>query len=126
MRWLSMFVGACLTMPLGSAVEPASDSQHWPRFRGPLGTGQSTDQNLPTTLNANSVLWSAELPVRGHSSPIVWGDRIFLTGASRDGDSVGRHIVCLERDSGKVIWNERVARGSGERLHKMNLSLIHI
>ena len=101
------------------AAEPAHDGDHWPRFRGPLGTGESTGSNLPA-LRKDSLAWTADLPVRGHSSPIVWGDRIFLTGATSSGGSVRRHVVCLDRATGKVLWNEIATTGSGEKLHKMN------
>ncbi len=117
-----LFVFAVTVCMVGSAtfgVEPLRDLDHWSRFRGPLGTGESAAKDLPA-LGENSVVWAAELPVRGHSSPIVWGDRVFLTGATSAEGSVRRHVVCLDRTSGKVLWNEIAATGDGERLHKMN------
>ncbi len=118
-RTIIAALAGCLTLSTIAAVEP-NRSGDWPRFRGPLGTGASSETGLPTKFDDDSVRWSVDLPVRGHSSPIVWGDRIFLTGATTDGDAVQRHVVCLDRDSGKVLWNEVAATGSGEQLHKMN------
>jgi outer membrane protein assembly factor BamB len=92
----------------------------WSRFRGPEGTGISTEKNVPVEFGASDVVWQSDLPVIGHSSPVVWGERIFLTGASQKGDSVERHVVCLARDSGKVLWNQVATVGAGEKLHKMN------
>src|SRR6266481_2337674 len=62
-----------LRMPLGAA-----DS--WPQFRGPQSTGVADDPGLPETWSATrNVVWKAEIPGSGWSSPVVWGDRIFLT-----------------------------------------------
>ncbi len=121
MRSLSFVLAVALCTMAASTfgVESSRDWEHWPRFRGPLGTGESAAKDLPA-LSGDAVAWATELPVRGHSSPIVWGDRIFLTGATSEGDSVHRHVVCLDRKSGKVLWDEIAASGSGEQLHKMN------
>ena len=50
----------------------------------------------------------------------MWGKRIFLTGATVDSDVISRHVVCLDRSSGAVLWDQVAATGDGERLHKMN------
>ena len=112
-------VASCclLFATIAMAAEPTG-TENWPRFRGPLGTGESAATGLPTQWN--SPVWQVDLPVRGHSSPVVWGERIFLTGWTGEGDSVARHIVCLDRKSGQLLWNEQVASGGGEQLHKMN------
>jgi outer membrane protein assembly factor BamB len=85
-----------------------------------MGTGESLQSGLPTQVDKESIDWSVELPVRGHSSPITWGQRIFLTGATVQDDVVRRHVVCLDRHSGKVLWNQVATTGRGESLHKMN------
>ena len=55
---------------------------HWPQWRGPFGTGVSPAGNPPVEWSEDkNVQWKIELPGRGHSTPIVWGDRIFLTAA---------------------------------------------
>ena len=115
--WVFVF---CLVAGLAGAAEPTRDSDQWSRFRGPLGTGESVDAELAPLTPDGPVAWSVELPVRGHSSPIVWGDRVFLTGATRDGDQVRRHVICVDRNSGQLLWNQIAARGGGEQLHKMN------
>jgi outer membrane protein assembly factor BamB len=102
------------------AAEPTGEPDHWPRFRGPLGTGQSEATNLPKQLSADSIAWASELPIRGHSSPIIWGNRIFLTGTAGKAESLERRIVCINRENGDVLWNEVAATGRGEKLHKMN------
>ncbi|MFK8111850.1 MAG: PQQ-binding-like beta-propeller repeat protein [Rubripirellula sp.] len=104
-----------------SAVEPThSIESNWSQFRGPAGLGISAATHVPTEFDAKQVGWQVDLPVVGHSSPVVWGNHIFLTGATQKGDAVQRHLLCLARDTGKLIWNEVAATGEGEKLHKMN------
>jgi outer membrane protein assembly factor BamB len=113
--------------PLPSAGSP---SESWPSFRGPIASGVATGQNLPDTWSTKTgehILWRIPLPGLGHSSPVVWGDRIFVTtaissdpnatfrpGLYGDGDSSAdrsRHrfvTYAVDRRSGKVLW-ERVA-----------------
>ena len=63
------------------AAEPKA-SPHWPQFRGPAGQGVSAEKGLPDEWSATrNVVWKTPIPGRGHSSPVVWGDRIFLTTA---------------------------------------------
>lgn len=110
----------CLVDPLAFAVESTTANKiNWPQFRGPDGSGIVAEA-LPTEFGKDQIAWQTDLPVVGHSSPVVWGNRIFLTGATQKGDSVQRHVVCLSRDSGQVLWNQVAATGGGESLHKMN------
>ena len=74
---------ACVTVNL--AVLAAESPQNWPAFRGPSATGITEGYPLPTVWNATAnspksqgVLWRTSVPGLGHSSPVVWGDRIFL------------------------------------------------
>jgi outer membrane protein assembly factor BamB len=72
-----LLVGVVL-VPSGRAAGPAA----WPQFRGPNGAGVADDATLPVTWSATEhVAWTADLPGRGWSSPIVWGDRVFVTSA---------------------------------------------
>ena len=86
-------VALCVALTHTHAAEPTRDLQNWSRFRGPLGTGESSETELSSQFSTESVDWIAELPVRGHSSPIVWGNRVFLTGATADGGTVSRHVL---------------------------------
>ena len=91
----------------------------WVQFRGPLSTGVSTAVHLPLTWSETENLrWKAELPGAGASSPIVLGDRIFVTcysgyglPKSNGGDmkSLQRQIVCISRDSGQTLWASTVS-----------------
>ena len=110
----------CFSLWIGSTAQGLEPTTNWPRFRGPEGTGQSSAKDLPTKWSASDVAWHVDLPVVGHSSPIVWGDKIFVTGTSKNGGVVNRHVVCVSRKDGKVLWNKVAAKGNGEQLHKMN------
>lgn len=90
----------------------------WPQFRGPGGTGSSPDEKVLTQWSDDEgITWKTALPGPGSSSPIIQGDRIFVTcysgyGESRDnvGDikDLKRHLVCLDRKSGKILWQKTV------------------
>ena len=90
----------------------------WTRFRGPHGDGVADDKGLPETWTATSnVVWKTALPGFGSSSPITLGDKIFLTtytgyGLSKDEpgkqEDLSRQLVCLDRASGKILWQKNV------------------
>lgn len=77
----------------------------WTRFRGPNGTGVVDDPAIPAVPSAGDVLWKAELPGKGHSSPVVWGDKIFLTSATDE--PAQRVVLCLNAADGKILWERR-------------------
>lgn len=90
----------------------------WSRFRGPNGSGQSDSTTLPTTWSdAQNLVWKVALPGAGSSSPIVSGNRIFVTCYSGYGtnDSTGtisdlvRHLVCVDAESGAILWDKTVS-----------------
>jgi outer membrane protein assembly factor BamB len=88
----------------------------WDRFRGPNGTGVAETTALPAEFGAaNNLIWRQELPP-GHSSPIVVGERIYLTAVER-----GRlYTLCLEANSGRVVWKQEAPRPRQEKLHNLN------
>jgi outer membrane protein assembly factor BamB len=69
--------------------------------------------------DTENVVWKVNVPGRGHSSPIVWGDRIFLTTAGAGGEQ-NRSILCYRRSDGKLLWQTDVPAAPAERLHKKN------
>ena len=78
----------------------------WPRFRGPNGDGIAPDTKLPTKLSAQSISWAADLPGRGISSPIIVGDRIFVTCSS--GPRQDRlHVLCFNLADGSLRWERQ-------------------
>ena len=97
-----------------------SAESRWPAFRGADGLGQSADSDVPVTWNAGDVAWRTELTGTGHSSPCLWDDRVFLTGARKNGGQVERYVICLNRADGKVLWQRLASTGPAEKLHTMN------
>ena len=92
---------------------------NWPRWRGPNQDGHTTEKGLPQKWSDASITWAAPLKGIGQSSPVIWGERIFLTEARKEGQE--RVVMCFNRNDGRLIW-ERVAWTGDdvEKLHKMN------
>jgi outer membrane protein assembly factor BamB len=81
--------------------------RNWTRFRGPRGDGVALSTNVPLTWNAatgEGILWRTEVPVKGFNSPVVWANRVFLTG----GDEKAREVLCFDADTGSVVWRKAV------------------
>jgi outer membrane protein assembly factor BamB len=79
-----------------------SQAQEWTRFRGPNGTGISHAKTIPTKITEADINWKVELPGTGHSSPVLWGERIFLT--STGDKSGGISVLCLSAQDGRLLW----------------------
>ncbi len=78
----------------------------WPQFRGPHGNGIATSIDLPLKLGSNSVAWASDLPGRGLSSPIIIGDRVFVTCSS--GPKQDRlHVICFNAKDGTKRWERK-------------------
>ena len=136
-RRLSLALIAALA--LGIATTGSLAAGNWPQWRGPDGSGISTEKNLPAEWNTNkNIKWKTPIDGRGHSSPIVWENRIFLTTAIEGDvvpgakapkhmlgdkefvhpDSIGANkkhtfkVIALDRDSGKVLWQAVAFEGT--------------
>ncbi len=77
-------------------------AQEWTRFRGPNGAGVSEASTIPTTWSLADFNWRADLRGVGHSAPVFWGDRIFVTSA--DEATATRHVLCLAAGDGRILW----------------------
>jgi outer membrane protein assembly factor BamB len=95
----------------------AFSADNWPRFRGPNGTGVSADKDIPVEWTPANTLWKTPIPGVGHSSPIVWGDSVFVQSAGTDGAT--RMLLCLNLADGKVRWTKTVSAAKG-KTHKFN------
>ena len=96
-------------------------AENWPGWRGPRGDGTSMEKNVPTQWNGNTgdgIAWKAPIPGKGHSSPIVWDDRIFLVSCFEDSNE--RVLVCLDRNDGNLLWQATVIKSPLESKHKLN------
>ncbi|MBN2011500.1 PQQ-binding-like beta-propeller repeat protein [candidate division KSB1 bacterium] len=86
----------------------ATIEQNWPNFRGPWANGHAHFTNVPTEWNGadgTNIKWKAEIPLPGFNSPIVWGDRIFLSGA----DKTKQMVCCYDLNTGSLIWEKEIA-----------------
>ncbi len=94
-------------------------ADNWPQFRGSNGQGISSESNLPVKWSATSnVRWKTGLPGAGHSSPVVWGNRIFLTAFNSSKKQL--IVLCLDKDSGKILWERTVQAERIEEHHSSN------
>jgi len=139
---ISFALLACCAAALVFSNTPAALSAadaNWPQWRGPEGAGVSPERNLPEEWSeTKNVKWKTPIPGKGHSSPIVWGKRVFLTTAVegpvvpgakaavhkiegqdwKHPDSVGadrKHtfkVIALDRDSGKIVWEQTAWEGT--------------
>ena len=93
-----------------------TNGEDWKRFLGKNGAAISNDAKTPTKWDAETnIKWKAELPGPGASSPIVVGNRIFLTcytgygdGSKGEIEGLVRHLVCFDRTNGNVLWNRSI------------------
>ncbi len=92
---------------------------NWPGWRGPEGTGVSSEKNLPLKWSdKESVRWRVELPGPGNSSPIVWGDRVFVAQAVQKENR--RTLMCFDRTNGKLLWQSGVTYTENEPTQESN------
>ena len=95
----------------------SASAQEWTRFRGPNGTGESEATTIPATWTAEDYNWKVALPGVGHSSPVLWGNRLFVLSA--DPKDATRFVLCFDADTGKQLWS-RVFASTPHHLHTMS------
>lgn len=142
MKSFSLALAASLVVCLASAAMAEDADANWPRFRGADARGVSTNTGLPDTWSpTENVEWKTDIPGRGWSSPVVWGDRVFLTttvgpgeeeapqkglyfGGERDAPAGAPYqwkVLCLELSTGKLLWEKTVHEGTPAMpVHKKN------
>jgi outer membrane protein assembly factor BamB len=102
--------GAAALLPLLLAA-PALAGE-WTRYRGPNGTGAGEGDSVPTRWEEGEVNWRVKLPGQGHSGPVLWGEKVFLTSA--EGEGRERLVLCLRAEDGGTEWIHR----SPSRTHR--------
>ena len=102
-------------------------AEDWPEYRGPTGQGLYTGKPLPLHFgSAKNLVWKVAIPGRGWSSPVVAGNRVYLTTAvivDEVKDDVSLRAICLDAETGKTIWDREVFKQSGETspmIHEKN------
>ena len=107
-----------LALSLACIVVAGAEAENWPQWRGPQATGVSTETGLPVHWSTEeNVVWKVAMPDRSGSTPIIWGERIFLNVGSGENLS----LWALDRGTGEVLWQR--ALGGGNRMaRKQNMS----
>jgi outer membrane protein assembly factor BamB len=96
-----------LKVPTLAEIKKQSNS-----FRGPLGNGVSFSKNIPTTWNTaagTNIKWKVKIPKKGYNSPVIWGDKLFISGA----DNTERWLYCYDRKTGKLLWQHQANNIAG-------------
>ncbi|MBL8817470.1 MAG: PQQ-binding-like beta-propeller repeat protein [Planctomyces sp.] len=100
---------AFLFAALSFALAETATADNWPNWRGPSGNGISTEKNLPTEWSPDkNVAWKLALPGPAGATPVVWGDRIFLTSVN----DAGELLLIAASTEGKQLWQQVVAAGN--------------
>ncbi len=103
---------------LFAALALSASAANWPAWRGPTGDGVCTETGLPLTWSpTENVKWKAPLPERGNSTPILWGDRVFVTQAINK--DMKRLLLCFDRTTGRELWRVGTT-GEKELTHDTN------
>ena len=110
-RLVTLAASTLFALELGAA--------NWPAWRGPNGDGSSPEKNVPLAWSATeNVRWKIALPEPGDSSPVVWGDKVFLAQAfEREG---GRTVTCYDRRDGKLLWKSGTTWTQAEKRYGKN------
>ncbi len=93
------------TLALTTALAAQISAGNWTQFRGPDGSGVANEK-LPTALAKKNIKWEIDIPGRGLSSPVIQGDKVFLSAASGP-EQTRLHVICLSSKSGKKIWERQ-------------------
>lgn len=124
----TILITLAVAVPAVASDDGGAD-RYWPQWRGSLGTGVAPHANPPVEWSeTKNIRWKIELPGKGHSTPVIWGDRIFVTAAvpygdalsPRDSDAPGGHdelpithrhkfvVMAVNRRDGKILWERTV------------------
>ena len=100
-------------------IEVAGEgAKYWPRWRGPSGQGHAAPGQYTDKWSASTAAWKVTVPGRGNSSPIVWGDRIFLTTGYGNGERLS--MLAYSRADGKQLWETFIPQNGVEYVHAKN------
>jgi outer membrane protein assembly factor BamB len=116
MRLLALSISLLLV-----SLNAALAGENWPGWRGPRGDGTSLEPNVPLKWDAikgENLAWKVAVPGSGHAQPIIWDDRVFLVACLDE--TKERVLLCLDRATGKTLWQKTVFTGPLETKHSLN------
>ncbi len=94
-------------------------SENWPNWRGPSGDGISLEKGIPVKWSpTENIAWRVAIPGKGHSSPVVWDNKVFLTTCLPEKEQ--RLLLCLDQRTGKKLWQKVVLNSPLETIHPLN------
>jgi outer membrane protein assembly factor BamB len=102
-RGVRVWLAAALLLPAAAVLNGAD----WPDWRGPARTGASSEKGLPEKWSTAGENLAWRVPIGGRSSPVVFGDRLYLQTSSGSGETLQERIVCLNADTGAQLWEHR-------------------
>lgn len=109
---------ASLLCALGGSLSIAW-AEDWPAWRGILGDGTINEPDAPVKWSLpENLVWKVPVPGKGHASPIILGDRIYLVTAMEEEQT--RDLICLDRATGKRLWSKVVLKSPFEGVHRLN------
>ncbi|MBA3357570.1 MAG: PQQ-binding-like beta-propeller repeat protein, partial [Pyrinomonadaceae bacterium] len=113
-----------IALLIAAVISPAAlttvVAEDWPQFRGPNGSGVSASTGLPVEFGpGKNVIWKTALPP-GHSSPVLTKNRIFVTAHTKEKENYKLLVICLDRQTGKLLWQREVRRAGVGRLQNVN------
>ena len=103
-------------LPLATVT--SADESKWTQFRGPDSAGIASAPGIPTKITADDYLWQVDLPGPGHSSPVYWEGKLYLT--SETTGQAKRQVLCLDTSDGKTIWAQEETYEPDRSYHKFN------
>jgi len=107
-----------LTLLIVSSIS-VTQAQNWPNWRGPNGDGTSIETNLPTKWDSiTNVVWKSPVPGIGHSSPIIWEDKLFTITALPETQE--KLLLCYDCKSGNLLWQRTVLKSTFKNKHNDN------
>jgi outer membrane protein assembly factor BamB len=114
-----MALKAPLALLVAATLAAHGLAEEWPAWRGPRGDGTSTETGVPVRWSAaEAIAWKAPVPGKGHSSPVVWGDRVFVTTCIENDER--RMLLCFDRRTGVRLWDRVVLTARLERRNHLN------
>ena len=116
MRKQSVLYKSFFSLLLFTCVLPAA-GENWARFRGPNGQGHSSEKGLPVKWTENDYLWTVKLPGMGFSSPVIWGEKVFITCATENNNNAS--LMAYHTADGKELWQKQY-KFKPAKMHDLN------
>jgi hypothetical protein len=113
------FLDICALVLLCTCTGRGASAENWNAWRGPRGDGSSLEENVPLRWGPQeNIAWKVPVPGYGHSSPIVWEERVFVVSCNEP--SGERLLLCYDRRTGRTLWSRVVFTAPLEKKHKLN------